>query len=282
MHPKLQAIVELLPAISEAALGSMIVAVTDTERFLAYEPAAELDVNIKPGDPVSPQGSTYEALRTGRTVIAEISGEASPVPYVAVTSPIVSDGAVIGSFATGYPLKRERELRAMSQDTAASIQQTSASVESLLEAVRSLAANAQTLNDLSAKTLQTAGKADEVADFIKDVADSTQLLGLNAAIESAHAGEFGKGFGVVAQEIRKMASSNKEAAKTITQFVRGLQESIGEVASQANELGALSEELSASLQEISLTVDRLSEMSGRLLQLSEIRAELVPTGTFSR
>lgn len=282
MHEKLQTLVDLLPAISEATLETMIVAITDTDRFLSYLPGRELDVGIKIGDPVAPEGSTHQAIRNGCKIVAEISGEGHPIPYIAVTVPIFDKGHVIGSFATGYPLRRERELRIMSQEAAASMQQTSASIESLLAAAKALAANAQVLNDLAGQTSHTAKKADEVADYIKDVANSTQLLGLNAAIESAHAGDFGKGFSVVAQEIRKMAANNKDAAKSITTFVHGLQNAIGDVASQANELGALSQELTASLQEISITVNRLAEMANRLLDLSEVNSAQFSAESFSR
>ncbi|MHB1627700.1 MAG: methyl-accepting chemotaxis protein [Bacilli bacterium] len=281
MNIALDTLIDLLPTLSEALMGSVILAVTDCEKFLAYIPARDLDVGIKAMDSLSPEGSTFQAIAGGRKIIAEIEATAHGVPYIAATIPIFDGGRVVGSFATAYPLYRERELRDMSRQSAGAMQRVTEAVDNLVALTKTLTENAGTLTEVAARTSETAAQADGMAAFIKQVADSTHLLGLNAAIESAHAGEYGRGFSVVASEIRKMAASNKEAAKSITAFVRGLQSSIGNVASRAEELGAVSQELSASLEEMVATAHDLQTLANRLAQLSEVNSEGLTGETFA-
>lgn len=71
-------------------------------------------------------------------------------------------------------------------------------------------------------------ETNEVLHMIKTISGQTNLLGLNAAIEAARVGEAGRGFGVVAEEIRKLASSSAESIKKGEVIIQGIQEqSIG-------------------------------------------------------
>ncbi|MCZ8315575.1 nitrate- and nitrite sensing domain-containing protein [Phreatobacter sp.] len=165
------------------------------------------------------------------------------------------------------------ELISSISEISSRIHATSACIGRATEASRSTDAEVSGLAELAAKI-------GTIVDIIRSIAEQTNLLALNATIEAARAGEAGRGFAIVASEVKALASQTSSATdeiaaqigaiqgatRTTVAAIRGIGGTVGEIGDLTTSIAAAVEEQTAATQEIAAAIARASDGSDAVLR----------------
>jgi len=166
---------------------------------------------------------------------------------------------------------QQLKLRSVADTLSDGLSQISATMEELAASASVVSENQGRLNNEIQNVNLVTGRIDAVMDFIKDIADETRLLGLNAAIEAARAGEAGLGFGVVAQEIRKLSADSKETVGKIKELTTIIKESVDKTVFMGNETTSTIGQQAAAIEQVTASVMEISDLTEQLNHLANSR-----------
>jgi len=278
--------------------------------------SSEMDLNRNDeiGELASSIDTAVEKMRTTLTIVLESSCQvATAVGTVYATSEQIAIGAEEVAVQAGTVATAGEEMAATSCDIANNCQmaaegariatdetnQGAAIVQNSIVIMSRIAdkvrASAVTVANLGNRSDQIG----QIVETIEDIADQTNLLALNAAIEAARAGEQGRGFAVVADEVRALAVRTTKATKEISEMIRTIQletkdavnamnEGVIEVEQgneQANHSGNALEHILEQISDLGMQINQIataaeeqtattSEISGNMIRINDIGKEV--------
>lgn len=263
----LEQFVYLIPAFKAAVPVDLSIAVCDLEKFIAYFPGDNINLNIKVGQKFQPGEPLIVALKENKRLQAEVPADFYGFEFTGTALPLHNqEGKVIGGMAVQH--RKQTELRQVSEQISNALAQADKQISSIANSSSSLADVAGQLLQQSEMAEESVKQTSDVLSIIKRVADQTNLLGLNAAIEAARAGEKGKGFEVVANEIRKFSKETVDSTQQIRDTLGQIQSITNQMGQAIAQVSAVGQEQAASVQQVAHFVKDINELSNVLNKLA--------------
>lgn len=240
-----------------------------TTHFLRVVNSKNINMNAKPGDPLRPTGAAYECIKARKPISTIVPKETFGVEIKAIGLPVKECNEIIGSIVLVKSLERHNKFVEMSKVLSSAIETLSETSSVLSSDIDEMTKHNEVLlsevNDASDKTKNT----DEVLNFIRNIASETNLLGLNASIEAARAGDRGKGFTVVANQIRKLSNSSSKSINEINSTLTEIEKSVAKISEGLASTKDTFNNQFSKIHEIDSSINNLSELVDKLRDLSE-------------
>ncbi|GAB6088137.1 methyl-accepting chemotaxis protein [Alkaliphilus crotonatoxidans] len=270
MEKAVQYFIEMAPTLQNCFDEDVIIGISDLHTFLKYLPGKELDIRAKEGEPLQPGEAMFECIKTGNRIIQVIPKEAFGIPFKSVTVPIQNEaGSTVGSISIGRSLKNQNRHMELTQNVAAALEEITASIDEISGGADRIAASMENVQLHGDKTNEQVAATDKILQYIKNISDQTNMLGLNAAIEAARAGEHGRGFSVVAEEIRKLSQETKTSVGSINEVLQSIKDSVAKTAQLLQDTRSITQNQVESTQQIVGALQELNATSQLLAQMAK-------------
>lgn len=278
LHPVASAFNDFAPILAEMFIEGSIIYMTDLEKVAYRQGSNKWDMpsieQLSLGQKMSTEDIAYKVIQKKQPVMEEIDASKYGIPLSVVSYPLLDEENnrdIVATLGIVTPKETAATLRDMAHNLSNGLGNIGAAIQQLATSAEEIHTNEQSLNESIMQVINYAEEINKVSEFIKDIANETKMLGLNAAIEAARAGDAGRGFGVVAEEIRKLSDQSKSTVPKIAELTNSIKD-ITQMAntrsrhslSSVQEQAAATQEITASIEEITALSEELAGISKKL------------------
>lgn len=265
MNQLLERYVDIASYINDFTEDDLAVSISDKEKVIKCIQGKNVQLRVEEGQLLSDELALYQAIKQEKKVTVFISKEVHGAPMTATATPIEDEnGRIVGAVATVKNITDREELYDIIRTLANSLNEMSKTVTQISSSADQISVSGEEIISYVNNTLTKTKETDQVVQFVQQVAKQTNLLGLNAAIEAARAGDAGRGFQVVAEEIRKLAISSNESVDKIASVLKEIRSGVNQTLKIVEKNGELTQEQASGTEEITAEINELSRLADKL------------------
>lgn len=257
MSELLNSFVKVAPYINSLTIDDIGVTVSDTEKYLIFVKGDHVPQLVEEGQSIPESTVVAKCMRAGKKVIDKVGAEVFGFPYIACGIPIRENNNIVGAVSFVISIEKQEKLLTLAEELSGGLEELT-SISQLIDEDSDRLFNIS--SDLLIKSKESKLNIDEtdgVLRFIQSIAKQTNLLGLNASIEASRVGQEGRGFGVVAQEIRKLAINSSDSIQKIEEILKGIKETSSEQDSVINEISSITKNQAEAIKSINGSIQQL-------------------------
>lgn len=181
-----------------------------------------------------------------------------------IVKPLQKMAAIIVDEEINKELERQKK-QEITNKVSAQLQEVLASSEEISASSQEIAANSSEMEQMATEANKLVNETKDILDAIINIADKTNLLGLNASIEAARAGEDGRGFSIVAEEIQGLAEDSKESIDHVKNTLQELNDFIEKITNIICEESRVTDQQAEALEELTNSINKVQEIMDRLV-----------------
>lgn len=273
MNETLQKIIDVTPLFQSFLQDNFAISISDTDKYLFIAETNTIKFPMKVGDSINQSGYDYvlETIRKTKKSFANITPRevTGTVPIKSIVSPIFDKNEIVGYFSVTINMDKIENMEQAYKKLTESLNETSTSIQGISTSARELSSMMQSIERNTIEADENVKLGIDAIALITGIAKQSNLLGLNAAIEASKAGENGKGFSVVASEMRKLAVQSKETAEQVVASLQKIEKSVHSVLKDITTARYISDNQYDATNEICKNITDIYQMSEKLVNYSK-------------